>query len=145
MCHRNMAFSLYQADQMPQMAMGNAAVDALGRGTYRVRIEVENKKLIPTILARAAESGIVTPDLLTAEGKDLKVLTVGLVRDKIRPFGTQLIDQYDLKRIIVRNGHPGRTTRTFEYIVSGSGEMTVSYISAKGGAVKKTVALKGPS
>ncbi len=142
MCHRNMAFSLYQADQMPQMAMGNASVDALSQGTYRVRIEVENKKLIPTIMARAADSGVVTPDLLTVEGKDLKVLTVGLVRDKIRPFGTQLIDQQDLKRIMIRNGHPGRTVRTFEYIVSGSGDMTVSYVSAKGGAAKKTVSLK---
>lgn len=141
-CHRNMAFSLYQADEMPQMAAGEATVESLGGGVYRVRVDFTNKKLIPTILAKAAQNNVVRPDLLTAGGRNVEVLSAAWVRDKIRPGPTQLIDQPDPARIIVRNGHPGRTTRTIEYIVRGSGEMIVTYSSVKGGTATKTVTLK---
>ena len=30
LCHRNMAFTLYQADEMPQMSMGEPTVEKLG-------------------------------------------------------------------------------------------------------------------
>ena len=65
LCHRNMAFSLYQADEMPQMKAGEPTVEALGGGVHRVRVELTNTKLTPTILAKAAENNVVRPDLLT--------------------------------------------------------------------------------
>jgi hypothetical protein len=40
---------------------------------------------------------------------------------------------------MVRSGHPGRTTRTIEYLVRGGGEMTVTYDSRKGGTVSTVV------
>ncbi len=55
---------------------------------------------------------------------------------------TPLIDQKDLKRILVRNGHPGKTTRTAMLLVKGSGTVTVTYDSVKGGKASKTVTLK---
>jgi hypothetical protein len=64
------------------------------------------------------------------------------VPDRFRPGATDLIDQKDLSRILVRNGHPGRTTRVIEYIVKGSGEMTVSYDSLKGGKAQAAVTLR---
>ena len=54
---------------------------------------------------------------------------------------TSLIDQHDLKRIIIRNGHPGRKTRTIQYLVKGSGKLTIAYDSVKGGKVSKTITL----
>ena len=53
-----------------------------------------------------------------------------------------MIDQEDLARIVVRSGHPGRTTRTVEYLVRGSGSMTVEYSAVKGGTVRTTVRLR---
>ena len=142
LCHRNMAFTLYQADEMPQMSMGESTVENLGSGVYRVRIDLVNKKVAPTIMAKAVQNNVVRPDLLTADGKGIEVLSAGWVRDKFRPGATQLIDQHDLKRLMLRNGHPGRTTRTIEYIVRGGGEMMVTYSTVKGGTVSKTIALK---
>ena len=46
-----------------------------------------------------------------------------------------MIDQKDLKRIIIRNGLPGKTTRTIEYLVKGSGPITIQYAALKGGTV----------
>jgi hypothetical protein len=37
LCHRNMAFTLFQADEMPQMKAGETTVEAVGGGVYRVR------------------------------------------------------------------------------------------------------------
>jgi len=55
---------------------------------------------------------------------------------------TERIEQAELDRILVRSGHAGRTTRTIEYLVRGSGDMTVTYAAVKGGTVSTTVALR---
>ena len=96
LCHRNMAFSLYQADEMPLMKAGEPTVEALGGGVHRVRVELTNTKLTPTILAKAAENNVVRPDLLTVSGQGVEVLSAGWVRDRFRPGATQLIDQKQL-------------------------------------------------
>ncbi len=142
LCHRNMAFSLYQADEMPQMRAGESTVEALGGGVYRVRVELKNPKVTPTIMAKAAENNVVRPDLLSVSGQGIEVLSAGWVRDRFRPGATQLIDQKQLARILIRNGHPGRTTRVIEYIVKGTGSMTVTYDSLKGGRASTAVTLR---
>ena len=48
----------------------------------------------------------------------------------------------ELKRIVLREGHPGQTTRTMEYIVRGSGRVTITYDSAKGGKVSTEITLQ---
>ena len=82
------------------------------------------------------------PDLLTVEGAGIEVLAAGWVRDRSGPGATELIDQQDLTRILIRNGHAGRTTRMIEYLVRGAGTMTVTYDSAKGGKAAAKVAVK---
>jgi hypothetical protein len=142
LCHRNMAFSLYQADEMPLMKSGETKVESIGGGVYRVRIDFTNPKLTPTILAKAAENQVVRPDLLTVEGKGLEIISAGWVANKFRPGATDLIDQENLGRIMIRNGHSGRATRTIEYLVRGTGEMVVTYDSVKGGKAVAKVAVK---
>ncbi|MEO8362515.1 MAG: M14 family metallopeptidase [Vicinamibacteria bacterium] len=142
LCHRNMAFSLFQADEMPQMKAGETSVEALGGNVYRVRAEFKNEKLTPTIMAKAAENNVVRPDLLTVSGQGVEVLSAGWVRDRFRPGATQMIDQKQLNRVLIRNGQAGRATRVVEYIVKGTGSMTVTYDSLKGGKVSSTIALK---
>ncbi len=142
LCHRNMAFSLYQAGEMPKISLGETKVESIGEGVYRVRVDITNERLVPTILAKAAENNVVAPDLLTVEGKNAEVLAAGWVLDKFRNTATQLIDQHDLKRIMLRNGQPGNATRTIEYLVKGAGDVTVAYASLKGGTARKTIALK---
>jgi hypothetical protein len=142
LCHRNMAFSLFQADEMPLMKIGETKVEAIGGGVYRVRVDIANAKLTPTILAKAADNNVVRPDLLTVEGAGIEVLSAGWVQNKFRPGATDLIDQKQLNRIIIRTGHAGRLTRTIEYLVRGTGEMTVTYDSLKGGKASSKIALK---
>ena len=142
MCHRNMAFTLYQAHELPKMQIGDTKVESLGGGVYKVWVDLTNTKLTPTILAKAAANNVVTPDLLTLEGKGLEVVSASWVPNKFRQMIAQQIDQKELNRIIIRNGHPGRTTKTVQYFVKGAGDIVVKYTSVKGGTVQKTITLK---
>ncbi len=139
--HRNMAFTLYHADQMPLMSMGETSVERVEGNVFRVRVDIRNERLIPTITERARQNNVVRPDLITVEG-DVDIIAAGWVPNKFRPGPTQMIDQEELDRILVRSGHPGRTTRTIEYLVRGSGSMTVQYSAVKGGTVRATVQLQ---
>jgi len=146
LCHRNMAFSLYQADEMPMIKMGEASVEKVGGDVYKIFVDITNLKVAPTIMARAAQNSVVRPDLLTLDGKNAEVIAASFVDNKelykIKPSVTQLIDQKDLKRILVRNGQAGKTTRTVMYLVKGSGAVMVTYDSVKGGQARKTINLQ---
>jgi hypothetical protein len=153
--HRNMAFTLYHADQMPKLAVvGEPEVEELGGGLYRVRVSFRNERLIPTITAKAKDNRVVRPDLLTVEGRsgsEVEVIAAGWVEDRYRPGPTKAIEQEDLRRILVRSGLPGRTTRTVEYLLRVGGDgagrrarsaqagVVVTWDAAKGGRVSAGV------
>jgi hypothetical protein len=146
LCHRNMAFTLYQADEMPLIRLGAASAERVGGDVYRVLVDITNPKIAPTVLAKAAQNGVVRPDLLLTEGKNVEVVAASFIDNRevyqANPSVTPLVDQKDLKRILIRNGQPGRTTRTAVLLVKGSGTVTVTYDSAKGGQASRTIALK---
>jgi hypothetical protein len=142
LCHRNMAWTLYQADEMPKVAFGPSKVEKLGDGIFKVWLDVSNPKVAPTILAKAAMNNVVPPDLLTVDGKAVEIISASWVTDKWRPAVAQSIDQKDLKRIMLRNGLAGKATKTIQYLVKGTGTMTVKYASLKGGTVEKTITLQ---
>ncbi len=139
--HRNMAFTLYHADEMPLMAIPDARVEQVSGDVYKVQLDIRNERVIPTITARAMQNRVVRPDLLTLDG-NVEVFAAGWVANKHRPGPLLMIDQEVLKRIIVRSGHPGRTTKTIEYLVRGSGSVTVKYSTVKGGTGETTVRLR---
>jgi hypothetical protein len=139
--HRNMAFTLYHADQLPMVKMGETRVESLGGGMYKVQVDVKNERAIPTISARSLVTKAVRPDVVTAEG-GVEIVAAGWVSDRNRPGQTIMIDQKDLTRILNRSGVPGRTTRTLEYLVRGTGSMDVTYSTQKGGTVSTTVRVR---
>lgn len=67
--HRNMAFTLHHADQLPLVTMGKATVEKMEGDAYRVRVDVTNDRVIPTIMVKAANTNIVPPDVLTLGGR----------------------------------------------------------------------------
>jgi hypothetical protein len=140
LAHRNMAFTLFQADEMPMMTVGETSVERVDDDVFRVRVDFTNPKIAPTITEAGAQNKVVPPDLIVVAG-DVEVLNAGWVENKFAPGASLRIDQHDLKRIMVRNGHPGRVTRTLEYLVRGDGDMTVRYVSVKGGTVEVSVEL----
>jgi hypothetical protein len=131
---------------MPLVRMGETSVEKVGGDVYRVFVDITNPKVAPTIMARAAQNNVVRPDLLLVDGKNIEVVAASFIDNKavykVNPSVTPLVDQKDLRRIIVRNGQPGKTTRTAVLLVKGSGTVTVTYDSVKGGKASKSVTLQ---
>jgi len=145
LCHRNMAFTLYQADELPMMKMGDHKVEKIGNDVYRIWVEFSNPKVAPTITAKAAQNNVVRPDLLTLEG-NVEIISASWINDPktfdyLNPI-TQEIDQHNLKRIMLRNGQPSKTSRTIQYLIKGSGKVKVTYDSVKGGVVSTSFNVK---
>ena len=77
MCHRNMAFTLYHASEMPKLEWDPPEVVEVSPGLWRVRVEIRNMKAIPTRSAVARQKQMGTPDRLTISPRNGKVLAGG--------------------------------------------------------------------
>jgi len=145
LCHRNMAFTLYVADEMPMIELGETKVEKINGDVYKVWVDITNPKVAPSITAMAARNNVVRPDLLILEG-NVEVISASWITNKLtqeyRPSITTMIDQHDLKRLIIRSGHPGKTTKTMQYLVKGSGDLNITYDSLRGGKVSTKIILK---
>ncbi|MCH7527241.1 MAG: hypothetical protein IID39_07375, partial [Planctomycetes bacterium] len=62
LCHRNAAFTLYHADQMPLLEFSDTKVESIEDGVWSVTVEVKNTRVIPTISRRAADKKIGARD-----------------------------------------------------------------------------------
>lgn len=120
-CHRNFAFTMFHADNMPDIDFKWVGIKSVGDDLWEVTIEIENAKLIPTRLAIAARNKIGMPDLLTFEGAD--VLLSGRVDDRFDR--TMRPEDHRPKRVLVEDGIPGNGLGTFRFLVRGTEGMMV--------------------
>ena len=136
LCHRNMAFTLLQAEEMPHLAFENVRAEELGDGLWKVRATVHNDRLIPTRTALAAQNRIGLPDILELTGGRVvaasEVQGVG-PRERLRPR------EDDLARLRIERGVAGEGRLTVEWIVADPPPYTLSYRSEKAGALTQTV------
>jgi hypothetical protein len=126
--HRNMAFTLYQAGQMPRVRVDSVEVRSLGGGLSEVRALISNRKLTPTRTEQDVVAGISPPDRVRIEGGTVVAgfrienpLLELAVEQKHRP------ERIDVERI------PGMGTVAVRWVVRGNGPFTVTVESAKGG------------
>ena len=131
-CHRNMAFTLYHADQMPRLRLSEVKMEKVADSLYRVWVTIENRRLIPTRTAQDVQNHISPPDLVSLEGRSVKVLSAGRVTDhyfqrteavKRRPQRVEL------------DSIPGLNAVRVQFVVSGRGRFKITVDSAKGGVL----------
>ncbi|MEX0877026.1 MAG: hypothetical protein WD114_06165, partial [Phycisphaerales bacterium] len=128
-CHRNFAFTMFHAGNMPQLSCKWAGIKELGGGLWEITLEIENARIIPTRLEIAARNKIGLPDLLTIEGP--RVVLSGVVSDRFDHSMRPTDHRPD--RLLVEEGIPGEGHGTFRFLVEGSAgdEVTVSYQAEK--------------
>lgn len=137
--HRNAAFVLYHADQMPRLEWEDVTFEPLGPGTFSVTAAVRNTRLIPSISKHAADKKIGRPDLATISGPWATVAAGGILRN-IDTGEVELVER-DPARIKLESGIAGGTVARVRWFIRGSGEVTVEYASRKGGTIRKTINL----
>ena len=142
-CHRNFAFTMFHADEMPLLKWGAIDVKNIGNQLWKVTIEIANDKLIPSRTAMAAKHHIGSPDVLDCltSGTN-KVATSGTVRSLQKTTKLNVIESEHPQRIIVNNGIGGKNSTLYQFIVHGFGEIEFVYKAEKGGVLHRKVRLK---
>lgn len=117
-CHRNFAFIVHHASQMPLLRWESVETKPLGGDLWELTISIANDRLIPTRTQRAVDRSIGLPDRLVIDGGgDVTVLASGLMNSRLdRTFAAQA---HKPEVVVVEEGVPGHGSRAIRAIVKG--------------------------
>lgn len=159
LCHRNMAFCLLHAYEMPLPVIKNVSAENISDSLYKIKVTLYNERLMPTMSAAAVQNKVQRPDILSLDGK-IDVLAAGQKKGTALPAGiparylryfrrgglgdsdVTFIDQDDPKNLKLMNGIPGKSEVEYHFLVEGSGPVTVDLDCWKGGHHSRTIELK---
>jgi len=118
--HRNFAFTMFHASEMPVLRLNEILVTDLGDNVWQVDLEIANDRIIQTRLAHAASKGIGLPDFLSFEpGGGTKVLLAGPATNRFAKTFDPV--EFQPARFKVEDGIKGRSISTFRYILASDG------------------------
>jgi hypothetical protein len=141
-CHRNFAFTMFHADNMPLLSFNWIEVKPLGPDVWQITFEIDNVKIIPTRTGRAAQKRIGLPDQVVLGGEGVTVLTSGTLDNRI----DKTIEPVDYRKHIIFNdrGIPGEGQRVFRAIVSGrtGTKVALTYKTDKARDIQTEIELK---
>ena len=130
--HRNLAFTLYQVTNLPQVTVDSVWTRALPGGLTEVNAVVANRRLIPTHTQQDLDNRITRPDWVTLEGGEPVAAFV-----VANPLQNLAVEQRRNPRRIEVDNVPGMGTVTVRWIMRGGGPFTVIADSQKGGTARK--------
>jgi hypothetical protein len=126
--HRNAAFCIYNANELPVLEVTNISVKELSGGLKEVSATIENKRMLPTHSATNLKFRIDPPDYVYIDGGT--VITGMIVDDVLLNEATE--QKKNPQRIEVKN-IPGNSMVDVKWIVKGGSKFTVRVESVKGG------------
>ena len=131
-CHRNAAFTIFHAAEMPRVSFGAHEVRRLGERLWEVTVELRNDALIPSRTARAAETRTGLPDRVRfSPPEGGRIVASGFVDRRFdRAFDPDADTPAELR---LESGVPGRGSRFVRVIVEGGdgSALGVSYSAEK--------------
>jgi hypothetical protein len=118
-CHRNFAFTMFHADQMPLLEWGPIEVERVGESDlWQVTIEVKNTKLMPTRSGVQARNNIGTNDLLVCEpAEGARVAMSGSIRQRRDKTISEV--RFEPGRIQLSRGVPGKGSALHRFFIEG--------------------------
>ena len=141
-CHRNAAFTLFHAGEMPRVSFGEPLVRELGDGLFEVTIEIKNDALIPTRTARAAQikAGFADRVTLTAPSGG-KIAASGTVSRRFDRVFTPDVETPGV--VLLESGVPSRGSAFVRCYVNGKRgeELGVAFAAEKATGVATKIKL----
>ncbi|GJM22121.1 MAG: peptidase M14 [Planctomycetota bacterium] len=126
MLHRNAAFCIFHAEQMPKLELVELQVNDGPAGTHVITAEIRNTRWIPTRTAVSADKALGRPDLVLFESDGLNLIAAG--PNASRTDATQFSwVEHEAERLRLDSGVSGHGTLRLRWIVSGSGSFTITY------------------
>lgn len=129
--HRNFAFTMFHAMQMPLLRYSYVDVQPKNDDLWQITVEVENEKIIPTRTRVARDNRIGLPDRIVLKGDGAEVLAAGTLEHR---FDRQMEPvAHRPHRLLNESGIPSRGYRVFRFFVAGEAgsELTVRYKAEK--------------
>ena len=126
--HRNAAFCIYNAYEMPLLEVKDITVKNLKGGLREVSATIENKRMLPTHSASNMKYRIDPPDYVYLDGGT--VLSGMIVEDVLMNRTTE--QKKNPQRLELKN-IPGNSQVDVRWIVKGGSKFTVRIESVKGG------------
>jgi hypothetical protein len=137
--HRNFAFTMFHADQMPLLRFESVETKEATPGLWEVTVTVANDRLIPTRTARAADKGIGLADTLALTGAD--VSAAGKLAN--RTDRTMDLQAFRPATLRFERGVPGNGRAAARFLVKGTAgtPITLTWTAQKARQVTATVKL----
>jgi len=129
-CHRNMAFSLFHADQMPLVSVQSIDVKPLSDKVTQITAVIENDRICPTRAVLDVKHKLTPPDVVRLSGKNVRVVLGMTDRE---PFFQNPTEQKHKPEALKVESIPGNDVIYCRWLVEGKGPFEVSVTSIKGG------------
>jgi len=140
LAHRNASAVLYAASQTPAVSLEVLPPEKIAADLYKVRVRLVNANAIPSFTYTAAQRKIHRRDILKVAGRTATVVSGGLVSGT----GIEEVAYKPYRPEVQFVQVPGHGKVEYQFLVSGKGELAVSFDSIKAGKRTKTVVLPLP-
>lgn len=140
-CHRNMAFTMWHADQLPKVEIDEVTVRPLDGNLFEVTATLMNRKLTPTRSAFNIQHKVTPADIASIRGEGLEVIAALVsddrLFDEVEDGGR---NPHEVRLDVIRSWRP----KYVRWLVAGNGKVEVTIRSIKGGTASTQVSLDGP-
>ena len=136
LCHRNAAFVIYHAEQMPRIEWESVKVEALpGSDLHQVTATVHNTRTIPSVSEQAAKRKAGLPDTASISGEGLTVVAGGPLVNT--DTGEIAAVEFLPGNIKIESGVPGKGITRVRWFVKGKPgtKIALKYASQKAGTL----------
>jgi hypothetical protein len=137
MVHRNASLVLLAARNAPEVTLEVTEVKDLGDGLHRVRVRAANANTIPTLSGKAQSRNIVRKDMFKIAGNGIEVVSGAVVDDAV----FDRVKTVDHRPWMIFTSVPSFGKCEVEWIVKGSGKVTITYDALKARNQTLTVTL----
>jgi hypothetical protein len=136
--HRNASAVLFTAAQTPAISLDVVSIEKMANDLAKVRVRVANAGTLPSVSYNAIQRRIHPRDTLAVTGPTVKVVAGGQVNGV--PIESVEYKAHRPELQFLQVAGDGKVE--FLFLVSGKGEMTLTYTSAKAGTVTKALTLQ---
>lgn len=137
MCHRNMAFTLFHAYNLPVVKFDEVSRKDIGGGLEQIDVILKNDRTIPTRSHYEIEKKLTVPDFLEISSKDKNdIIAAMIVYDKYLNNTHEIVKQPSKVKI---DKVDGMSTVHIRWIVKKGKKYSVKYISKKAIDLEKKI------
>jgi hypothetical protein len=135
--HRNASLVIFLARHAPEVELEVLQKKKLAKDLTRIRIRLANNHALPTLSDQALRHNLFRQDIVKLEGKNLKVVSGGIVED----LQLDKVTPVEHRPHMIFTSVPSFSKRDVQFIVKGRGQATITFDSVKARNKKVTVKL----